>query len=553
MGLCVISLQLRSVRGMSWRLALLVLFTVLPLCLQAQETRASASLRGAVRNLQGKPVAGATIHLHAKEPSGDQTVRSDLQGNYTFADLRGGVYVLRAEMAGYSDTEIPSLFFGPKEAKNVDLILVPAKTPASQAASAQAPEFFDEPRFAVAGVTDTTSLGGHGPDTIVRTRETLAKETVSLSKAPASAQPIATSEKEKSLRESVEREPRSFEANHLLGKALDENGKARDAIPYLERAGELKPSDYENSHDLALANAHAGNYEWARDNAQALLAHQDTAEFHHLLGDVQEKLGNSLEAVREYQQAAALDPREPYVFDWGSELLLHHAPEPALDVFTRGNRLYPRSVRLLLGAGAAEFARGSYDQAVQRICEASDLNPEDAIPYLFLGKVQSAEPTASEKIVEKLHRFVAQQPENAQANYYYAVGLWKLRQGSQDAARTAQIESPLVESLLNHAIHLDPKFAAAYLQLGILHSEQKDYPKAIADYRQAVQADPKMEEAHYRLAQAYRQVGDAAQAEAELQRCDQLSKESAKEVERERHEIRQFVYILRDQPPAQIP
>ena len=62
-----------------------------------------------------------------------------------------------------------------------------------------------------------------------------------------------------------------------------------------------------------------------------------------------------------------------------------------------------------------------------------------------------------------------------------------------------------------------------------------------------------MEEAHYRLAQAYRQAGDTAQAEAELKLCDQLNKESAQAVDRERHEIRQFVYILRDQPPAQIP
>ena len=149
---------------------------------------------------------------------------------------------------------------------------------------------------------------------------------------------------EKSLRESVEREPSSFDGNHRLGKLLAENGKAREAIPYLERAGELKPGDYENAYDLALANAHAGNYERARDSAQALLQHHDKAEVHHLLGDVQEKLGNSLEAVREYQRAAELDPSEAYLFDWGSELLLHHAPEPALEVFTQGQPPVPSFV-----------------------------------------------------------------------------------------------------------------------------------------------------------------------------------------------------------------
>ena len=219
-----------------------------------------------------------------------------------------------------------------------------------------------------------------------------------------------------------------------------------------------------------------------------------------------------------------------------------------MEIFTKGNRLFPRSERILIGLGAAWFARGSYDKAVQRICEASDLNPNDSVPYFFLGKMQRAEPTPSEESVEKLRRFVAQQPKNAEANYYYAVGLWKLRKGPQDTVRTAQ-----VETLLRNVIRLDPKFAAAYLQLGILHSEQRDYPQAISDYQQAIQADPQIEEAHYRLAQAYRQTGEATKADDELKVYDRIARESAQRAERERHEIRQFVYTLRDQPPTQIP
>ena len=65
-------------------------------------------------------------------------------------------------------------------------------------------------------------------------------------------------------------------------------------------------------------------------------------------------------------------------------------------------------------------------------------------------------------------------------------------------------------------------------------------------------ADPQMEEAHYRLAQAYRQTGDAAKAATELQIYDRLAEESAQSAERQRHEIRQFVYTLRDPSPAQV-
>ena len=59
-----------------------------------------------------------------------------------------------------------------------------------------------------------------------------------------------------------------------------------------------------------------------------------------------------------------------------------------------------------------------------------------------------------------------------------------------------------------------------------------------------------MKEAHYRLAQAYRQTGEAGKSAAELQIYNQIAKESAQEVEHERHEIGQFVYVLREQSPA---
>ena len=542
---CAAPQQLRSARVITCGVVALFVLILLPLSLQSQEIVQPASLRGIIRDSQGKTLSGVTVRLQAQDPTQVYTVRTDTQGNYSFAAVPAGIYVLRAEMTAYRSAEIPSFFFAPKEARNLDLILLPAT---GSPEGSVTPQFFDEPRFAVAGVTDTTTLGGHGSDTIVRTRETLAKETVSLNKAWSSAQPVAISEKEKSLRETLAREPRSFEANRLLGKMLDKDGKAREAIPYLERAAELKPGDYEASYDLALASAHAGNYERARARAQSLLAGHERAELHHLIADSQENMGNSLEAVNEYQRAAELDPREPYVFDWGSELLLHHAPEPAVEVFTKGNRLFPRSVRMLIGLSAALFARGSYDQAVQRICEASNLDPDSPTAYRFMGKMQSAESAPSEEIVARLRRFVAQEPNNAEANYYYAVGLWKLRKESSDSARTAQ-----VEAMLKHAIQLDPKFGDAYLQLGILHSEQKDYSRAISDYQEAIQANPRMEQAHYRLSQVYRQIGEGAKGEAELKRYDEIAKESAHEIERERHQIRQFVYILRDPSPPQIP
>jgi len=517
---------------------LAVIAMLIPAMIQAQSSSASATLQGAVRDSKARPVAGATVYLQVKDGAETVSTHSDAAGNYRFAGLREGVYMLRVEAQGHGQSTFGPCVLGPKEAKQLDLTLEVGG----------APEFFDEPQFTVAGVTDGTNLGGHGSNAVVRTKESLARDIASLSAKPPSGSlpPSAADTNESSLRATADREPGNFDANHRLGKSLVASGKAPQALTYLERASQLKPGSYENAYLLALAYADSGQYQRARANAQALLTarekpgQKNEAELHHLLGDIEEKSGDPLEAVRQYQKAAELDPSEPYFFDWGSELLLHRAVEPAIEVFNKGNRLFPHSARMLVALGVAWYSNGSYDQAAQRLCEASDLNPDDPKAYLFLGKIQSVETTQSECSTERLARFARLQPENALASYYYAVNLWKRRKGPDDAESMAQ-----VESLLKKAVALDSGLGIGYLQLGVLYSERGDFARAVLSYQEAIKVNPELEEAHYRLAQAYKRTGDKVRAEQELQLYNQISKKKDEAVERERRESRQFVYRLR--------
>ena len=467
-----------------WRQCWLPFFLVLCSSFLFAQSRQSGlgSVSGTVRDAFGAPIAHASLILQNKNSPASLTTTTDVRGRYSFTAISAGEFSLHATKKGYAEAIVEALTVGWHEAATRDFVLPvdPIK----------APQFFDDPKFSVSGVTDTTSLGGHGSDTVVRTRDSIAKDTTMLSKADAGL-PGIPPEIDESLR--------------------------------------------------------AGNYAGARDAVRRLLAHQDTASLHHLLGSIEEKLGDSLNAVQEYHHAAQMDQTEPYIFDWGSELLLHHAPEPAGEVFDRGTKLFPKSMRMWIGLGAASFARGSNEQAMRQLAVASDLNPNDPAPYIFLGKMQHAEKNSPDEVLEKLHRFVTLQPQSAPANYYYAVVLWKNRD-PQDKTRGAQ-----VESLLATSIRLDPQFAEAELQLGIVLADQGDFPGAISHYQRALQIAPQTEEAHFRLAQAYRQVGQLEKSKAELSLYRQLSKESAAELERQRHEIRQFVYTLRDQSPARVP
>jgi tetratricopeptide (TPR) repeat protein len=247
--------------------------------------------------------------------------------------------------------------------------------------------------------------------------------------------------------------------------------------------------------------------------------------------DTAEKQGDALEAARQYQRAAEQDPSEPNLFAWGTELLTHRAADQAVEVFTSSHRLFPNSTRTLLGLAVALYARGSYDQAAQRFFEATDVNPSDPTPYLFLGKVSSGAITAIGGYAERMERFARLQPENAWANYYYAATL----------PRT----SPKARELLQKAVRLDPKLGEAFLLLGIAYADDGDLPKAISAYQRAAAASPLMEEAHYRLAMAYRQLGETAKAQKEIELYQTLSAQSAQQLERERAEIQQFVFELK--------
>ena len=510
----------------------------------------SASLQGYIRDSRGQAISAATVSLRSSTGTQTLTVRTDADGAYRFSGLRGDVYTLRVLMAGYNEITLDPCVLGATETKQVDLILVSTTQAGSATASPpEKPQFFDEPKFTVAGVTEAMNPGGHGSDTTLHTTDSLAKETVLLGGNSLNAQgrnsdPSARGREEESLRQAVEREPESFEANQRLGKLLVDNGKAHEALVYLERASRINPSDYETTYALAFAHAHTSQYERARTEAQSLLALQNNpsreqAELHRLLGDVYEKVGQPLDAVREYEQAAELNPDEPNLFDWGSDLLLHRAYEPALEVFTKGNHLFPRSARILAGLAVTAYARGAYDEALQHLCDSSDLDPTDAQPYLFMGRMQTVQSAQPSCVQEKLARFVALQPANALARYYDALSLLSHQENSAEKEKQ-------VESLLKKAIELDPNFGAAYLQLGILYSDRGDSSKAITAYQKAINADPELKEAHYRLARAYSREGEKTKAQTEFQLYRQLLKKTEEEDERQQREIQQFVFTLRD-------
>jgi tetratricopeptide (TPR) repeat protein len=521
------------------------------------ETAANVSiLQGSVADSSGKLISDAIVRLVQAGASNTAEAKTNAAGIFVFSAPPTGSYLLSAEKAGLRSRTVAVTVKPEGDQAKVDLVLEDsksaqeaAKTDAnpSSGSTLQAMEFADKPNFTVAGVTDWTAVGGHGSDAILRTSETLARETITL-KPDASAGNAPPSsaghpdESEKKLRAALADAPSSLKANLQLGEFYSHAGRYPEAIPLLQSSYRIDPANREVELNLAIALKEAGNFTQACEYIQKLLAQQPTADLHRLAGELDEKLNDPLSAVHQFEQAVQMDSSEQNYFDWGSELLLHRAVWQAQEVFAKGAEAYPKSARMLAALGAALFAGARYDEAATRLCAASDLNPADPEPYLLMGKVEMAAPSPLACLEQRLSRFHQLQPENSLANYFYAMAIWKRQLQPPDSKDTEQ-----VEALLMKAVTLDSKCADGYLQLGILASSRKDLEHAIGFYSKAIDANPQLSEAHYRLGVAYDRLGESAKATQQFQLHDEIEKSQAAAIEAQRREVKQFLVVLNGQ------
>jgi len=350
---------------------------------------------------------------------------------------------------------------------------------------------------------------------------------------------------EEQFKKAVELEPRSFDTNHNLGESYVRSGKVAAAAPFLEKAQQINPSSYDNGYDLSLAYIQIGRLEDARRAIQYLLKQKNTAELHNLLGEVEEKDGKFVAAENEYETAAHMDATESNLFDWGSELLLHRTLGPAVEVFQQASSRYPASQRLMIGLGMTLYARGNYDDAVKSLLKAADLNPSDLGCYFFLSKAYDSSPGQADDVIERFRRFAELQPNNPRAFYYYAMSLWKGKRAQDPGLDLRQIEF-----LLSKSLALDPKLAEAHLQLGNLYSDQNKYAQAIPEYTRALELNSDLADAYYRLGQAYVRTGEKDRAQQQFQVYQRLREQRLADLDKQRAEIRQFVYSAKDSPAA---
>lgn len=290
-----------------------------------------------------------------------------------------------------------------------------------------------------------------------------------------------------------------FAANLSRGQQLLESGQATKAIPYLVAASTLQPRDVAARHDLAVAYIETGRLPQARRLLTQLQQQAPSPSIIHLEALWLAASGELQAAAEKFRSAAEADPSEKHLFELGNHLLNHNASEPALTIFRFALERYPQSARLHVAQGVAHYARGEYDQAVRSVAAGVDLAPRDLRPLIFLGLMIDLTPDSAPAVRQRLQKFAAFYPANAQAQYLYGLSL-------------AKANDPTAEIYLQRAASLAPRMAEPHLELGKIFAESNRSAQAILSFNTALRLDPGLGQAHYRLSLLYQRTGQTALA-----------------------------------------
>jgi tetratricopeptide (TPR) repeat protein len=91
-------------------------------------------------------------------------------------------------------------------------------------------------------------------------------------------------------------------------------------------------------------------------------------------------------------------------------------------------------------------------------------------------------------------------------------------------------------------VALNGALPEVHVQLGNLYAEQHSYEKSIPEYVRALELNPDLSDAHYRLGTDYVHIGQKDRAQQEFDIYRKLRAEHLAEIDKERAEVQQFVY-----------
>lgn len=331
-----------------------------------------------------------------------------------------------------------------------------------------------------------------------------------------------------------------------LAEVLTAHGRFSESIEDFKKAAELVPHRADLVFNLALAQFKAGRLDDALGSAEKGREIGDSADLEDLLGDIQEARGDNLAAAQSYQVAVTLAPtEEKYRLSLGVELIRHQSFEAAKVVLKQAEALFPNSWRIELALGMVEFFAGSDAEASRILVHAADLAPEPMTALRYLGDIQMDQASSPDPAaLQRLCQYADRHPNEAKAQFYCGTLMLRRDYTSGDKSHVDEILRRL-----HAAAGPLPHDAGPHCQLGRAYRWMEQWQQARHEMETCARMDPSFAEAHYRLAQIYRRMGQPELAQREIKLYETAAQRQADENARRDEAMKTFLYTIQQQQP----
>jgi tetratricopeptide (TPR) repeat protein len=301
-------------------------------------------------------------------------------------------------------------------------------------------------------------------------------------------------------RRALEVGPESIDAMFGLGTALNALGRYREAEQQARSALRINPF-WPDAHSLLGAVLfNKGDLESGNNHFRTALAISGrSSSVLYAWGLALFGIDRNIEAVEAFQEANKIDPNEPWTLEVWAETAA------ALGDYQQAKDLYDRAMKRSgfadphVGLGEVLEALGQYDKAEQEFRTALQIAPDSPWAHVALGE-----------LLLRHH----QVPEGT-SHYEAAVRsdprpVWYIRWGNSLSGDEAIKK-------FQEAIRIDTTSVSAYASQGNIYAGNGEYFAAGAQYKYALQLNPKSVYVHLQLADLLTAQGSFLDALAEYQ------------------------------------
>jgi tetratricopeptide (TPR) repeat protein len=303
------------------------------------------------------------------------------------------------------------------------------------------------------------------------------------------------------LRELLARQPRSKDAENLLGNIAMEGGRLEDAETHFRRALEYEPNFTDARNSLGLLYDRMGRLEEAiREFRKVIEVDPEYAEAFNNIGVIRKKEGRLDEAAAQFRKAIAADAE--FAGSYSNLALIYEQQgnlAAAEQQFREALRRDGGNVAARTNYGGLLYMKGDLEGARRELERAAALDRGYAPAQNNLGAVYGRLGLPAEEL-SAYRRAVALDPDYADARHN--LGLALIRRGDIEAG----------EIQMRRALAVDPRYGPAYLNLGrslLERDRAREAADLLAGATHALPRDPTLQAL---LGEAWLRVGDRERA-----------------------------------------